>query len=117
MTTTDFSKLSYSELRELSRQLDEQISAKRGEELKVLADGYAKKVEAAGFSVSEAIDALQPYLRGGLRTGKKQLGQAAVLYRDPANSNNTWSGRGRAAKWLAAYEAAGRSREEFKVQT
>jgi DNA-binding protein H-NS len=32
-----------------------------------------------------------------------------------AESGDTWTGRGRTPKWLAALEAAGRSRDEFKV--
>ncbi|NDD83422.1 H-NS histone family protein [bacterium] len=38
----------------------------------------------------------------------------AAKYRDPA-TGNTWAGRGRIPTWLAAYEAEGRNREEFKV--
>ncbi|WP_423594698.1 H-NS family nucleoid-associated regulatory protein [Roseateles sp. MS654] len=45
----------------------------------------------------------------------KSTGAAPVMYRDPANPENTWSGRGRAAQWLADYEAQGRKRDEFKV--
>ena len=116
MTTPDISKLSYSELVELSKQLDQQISARRGEELKVLADGYVKKTEAAGFSIKEALEALQPYVLRPAAAQKRSASAAPVLYRDPANPSNTWSGRGRAAKWLAIYEAQGRSRDEFKVQ-
>ena len=115
MTSLDISKLSYSELVALSKQLDEQISSKRSEELKVLADGYAKKIESAGFSVAEAIEALQPYARSAVKQRRHSGGTPPVLFRDPGNPNNTWSGRGRAAKWLADYEAQGRSRDEFKV--
>lgn len=116
MSTVDVSRLSYAELKALSKQLEEQIASKRGEELKVLADGFAKKLEAAGFTVAEGVDALQPYLGQMPKRSRAASGQtAAVLYRDPANPDNTWSGRGRAAGWLAQYEAQGRSREEFKV--
>lgn len=115
MTTPDISKLTFSELVELSKQLDHQISTKRSDELKVLADGYVKKIEAAGFSIKEALEALQPYVSRPLAAQKRSVGAAPVVYRDPANPNNTWSGRGRAAKWLANYEAQGRSRNEFKV--
>jgi len=126
---TDVSKLSYTDLikhREaLEKQIEEAaalIQNKRSEELKVLADGYVKKAEAAGFSAAEAIEALQPYwpkAHGGRKAkAAKDDGEPRVKvvnYRDPANPENTWSGRGRAAKWLAAYEEQGRSREEFKV--
>ena len=115
MTQVDVSRLSYSELVALRKQLDHQIDEKRGEELKVLVDGFAKKLEAAGFSVAEGVEALSPYLGTSDKRGRQAGSEAPVLYRDPANPSNTWSGRGRAAKWLADYEAQGRSRQEFKV--
>jgi DNA-binding protein H-NS len=39
------------------------IEERRIEELKVLADGYAKKLQRNGFSIREGMDALKPYLR------------------------------------------------------
>jgi len=39
----------------------------------------------------------------------------AAKYRN-ADTGETWSGRGKPPKWLAAMEAAGRKREEFAVQ-
>lgn len=117
MTTPDVSRLSYAELIQLSRDLEQQIQAKRTEELKVVVDGFAKKLEASGFTVAEGIEALQPYVTSASK-GKKAASGAPVrvMYRDPANAANTWSGRGRAAKWLADYEAQGRNREEFRVK-
>ncbi|MCE4540685.1 H-NS histone family protein [Pelomonas sp. P7] len=115
MTAPDVSTLSYIELVALSKELDRQIAAKRGEELKVMADGFAKKVQAAGFTVREAIDELETYDTPEARTKKRPASTAAPMYRDPANPENTWSGRGLPAKWLKAYEIQGRSREEFRV--
>jgi DNA-binding protein H-NS len=37
----------------------------------------------------------------------------APKYRD--DNGNTWSGRGATPKWLAAYEAEGRKREDFAI--
>lgn len=115
MNPLDISKLSYPELVELSKKLDQEIAAKRVEEIKVLADGYIKKVQAAGFSAAEAIAALQPYIGGAAKAKRRSAGSPEARYRDPANPENTWSGRGLPAKWLASYEAQGRSRDEFKV--
>jgi DNA-binding protein H-NS len=114
MSTVDVSKLSYAQLVELSKTLDKEIQGKRAEELKVLADGYIKKIEASGFTVLEAIEALEPYVTKA--SPKRSSGNSApIMYRDTANPNNVWSGRGRPARWLADYEAQGRSRDEFKV--
>lgn len=115
MTNLDVSKLSYAELLQVSKKLEQQITEKRDEELKVLVDGFAKKVQAAGFTVDEALVALQPYTASTKRKSSQTGSAAPVLYRDPSNPDNTWSGRGRAARWISDYEAAGRSREEFKV--
>ncbi len=57
-------------LAELQRQLaevDAAIAERRVEELKVLADGFARKLAVNGFSVKEGIDALKPYLGKNLR--------------------------------------------------
>jgi DNA-binding protein H-NS len=37
-----------------------------------------------------------------------------VKFRD-ATTGDAWSGRGRTPRWLAAHEAQGRSRDEFRV--
>lgn len=114
MTEIDVHGLSFAEMVALRAKLDRQIAEKRDEELKVLADGYIKKAQAAGFTASEALEAVKPYVAAP--STKRSGSTSHVLYRDPANPQNTWSGRGRAARWLADYEAAGRSRDEFKVQ-
>lgn len=43
------------------------------------------------------------------RTGTK----IAIKYRD--DSGNTWTGRGKTPRWISTAEAAGKSREQFKV--
>jgi len=118
MTEVGVRSLTYAEMVALRAKLDREIEEKRGEELKVLADGFAKKVQAAGFSVREAMEALQPYV-SSTGSGKRATPYASpkALYRDPANPQNTWSGRGRAARWLADYEAQGRKRDEFRVSS
>ncbi len=45
----------------------------------------------------------------------RKSGGIKVKYRDPSNAENTWSGRGRPARWLAALERQGKRREDFRV--
>ena len=52
-------------LQDLLSKTNEAIAERRVEELKVLADGYAKKLQMNGFSIREGMEALKPYLRGG----------------------------------------------------
>lgn len=60
-------------LTDLQRQLaevDAAIAERRVEELKVLADGFARKLAVNGFSVKEGIAALKPYIGKNLLPGK-----------------------------------------------
>jgi hypothetical protein len=50
------------ELQDLLTRTDAAIAERRIEELKVLADGYAKKLVLNGFTVQEGLAALKPYL-------------------------------------------------------
>jgi len=117
MTDVDVSKLSFAELMALKQKLDSEIGAKRTEELKVVVDGFAKKLEALGFTVDEAIKALAPYsVDYSRKTSRaRATGAPQVPFYDPANPTRRWSGHGRAPQWLKDYEAAGRNREEFRV--
>lgn len=109
-TAQDIRNLSYTDLRALAAAATELAEMKRVEEIKILADAFAKKVVAAGFTVQEAIDALKPYM-----PHKGKSSGSAVKYRDPANPENTFVGKGKRPTWLREYLEAGRSLEEFAV--
>lgn len=54
--------------------------------------------------------------KGGTRKPSKMAGtKVAPKYRNPANANETWSGRGKQPRWLQAYTGQGRALEEFRI--
>lgn len=57
----DLNRLAMDDLQRLLKQTDAAIAERRIEELKVLADGYAKKLAMNGFSIKEGMEALKPY--------------------------------------------------------
>ena len=61
---------------------------------------------AKGFSLDE--------LLGG-EAAKGKRAPAVAKYADPANPDNTWSGRGRKPKWLIAELENGKSVEDFAI--
>jgi len=67
----DLNQLAIGDLQRLLAQTDAAIAERRVEELKVLADGYAKKLAMNGFSIREGMEALKPYLP---RTGQRRQG-------------------------------------------
>jgi DNA-binding protein H-NS len=119
----------YVELKEQAEDLMRQAEAARKAELSsVLADIKAKMV-AYGITVEDlggkakAARGRKPKLAKAARPAKpvkdkakpaKSRKPVAVKYRTP-ETGETWTGRGKAPKWLVAMEVAGRKREEFLV--
>jgi len=50
--------------------------------------------------------------RGARKTGRK----VPPKYRNPANPKETWTGRGKQPRWLAAYTAKGKKVEDFLIK-
>lgn len=79
--------------------------------------------KAEGYSIAELFGAAAPMPReprpGSRATGRKATGSTAKVapkYRNPANPAETWAGRGKQPRWLAAYTGSGRKLEEFLIK-
>lgn len=49
-------------------------------------------------------------------TKGRVLGKVAPKYRNPANPKETWAGRGKQPRWLAAETSKGRKLEDFLIK-
>ena len=49
-------------------------------------------------------------------TKGRSLGKVAPKYRNPDNAKDTWTGRGKQPRWLAALTAKGRKLEDFLIK-
>ena len=93
----------YQELKAQAEALLKQAeTARRAEIASVVAEIQARMKEY-GITVDD--------LKGGAKKAKAR-GAVAAKYRNPA-TGESWSGRGRAPKWLADEQAKGRARDEF----
>lgn len=118
--------MSYAEIQKRIKDMDVEraeleaaLQAKRGEEIKVLADAYAKKLQAGGFSISEGIKALAPY---DTATAKRSAAAprpprevvTGTTYKNP-ETGETWraGAKGRVVGWLQAQIDAGKSASSF----
>lgn len=100
-------KMTVVELRELQARVQELIGEKEIEEKKELRSKIEALAAESGFSVTQ--------LFGGA-TGKRGKGGAiAIKYRNPKDSSQTWSGRGRKPRWITEAEAKGQSLDAFAV--
>jgi len=96
----------YKELKAQGEALLKQAeAARRAEIASVVADIQARMKEY-GISLND--------LKGGA-TKTQARAAVAAKYRNPA-TGQSWSGRGRAPKWLAEELAKGRSKDAFLIK-
>ena len=92
---------SYKDLLKKKRELEAQIEAARKAEL---AGAVSKVREIVAEYALSADDVF-----GGRQRASKPTGTVAPKYRDPA-TGQTWTGRGRAPKWID-----GKDRAQFAI--
>ena len=69
---------------------------------------------AAAATTATAAPAAAPKARKS--TKGRSLGKVAPKYRNPANTKETWTGRGKQPRWLAAETAKGKKLEDFLIK-
>ncbi|NZA27068.1 H-NS histone family protein [Luteimonas sp. SJ-92] len=78
--------------------------------------------QAEGYTVAELFGArgatAAPKARKTAKKAAKgrKLGKVAPKYRNPANKNETWTGRGKQPRWLAAQVKKGKKPEDFLIK-
>jgi DNA-binding protein H-NS len=100
--TLDLERMSCAELAELRNQADRMMVQKQSSERVALREKMTALAKEHGFDIRE--------LLGG-RKGKGK-GSVAVKYRDPKNPANTWTGRGRQPRWMAAATKGNNAKKE-----
>ena len=75
--------------------------------------GAANPAAAAAATATTAA-ATAPKTRKS--TKGRSLGKVAPKYRNPANAKETWTGRGKQPRWLAAETSKGKKLEEFLIK-
>jgi DNA-binding protein H-NS len=112
----DLSTLSVAELKNLANSASNMIGSRQQEEIKA---GYAQVVQIAqglGITVEELIATGQ---KGGQKATKKTTSTTrkpvAPRYRNTDNASETWTGRGKQPRWLAAKIAGGATVADFLI--
>lgn len=119
----DLSGLSAKELGALIKSAKKQQTfvAKRPAITRVRSQ-LTKLAKASGYTIEELFADVAP-ARGRAKATKapakkavRKLGKVAPKYRNPANPKETWTGRGKQPRWLAAHTAKGKKVEDFLIK-
>ncbi len=101
----DLNSLSLKELKDLQSSVNKAVNGfedrKRKEALAKVEDA----AKALGFTLSELTGSSVPRKRS----------PALPKYANPADANETWSGRGRKPRWFAAALKAGKKPEQMAI--
>jgi DNA-binding protein H-NS len=97
-------KLTLKELQELRTRVEKQIVTAQERDRSALRAKFESMASDAGFGLSE--------LFGSRSTKGKSV---AAKYMNPDNPSETWSGRGRKPKWLAAKLEKGKKQSDFAI--
>ena len=102
--TNRLDKLSYVQLLSLQKRVEEAISQKRLEDAQTTKEQLRQMAEKAGFDIKELF---------GRRGSPKGTGIAK--YRNPKDTSQTWTGRGRKPNWLVDAVKKGSKIESFAI--
>src|SRR5262245_55042019 len=100
-TSNSFDTMSYAELAHMEARIARLKIEKRNAERAELRERVVAMVKQHGFEISDLFG-----------KGRKGKGSVAVKYRDPQNPENTWTGRGRMPRWMAAAMKGGKAKKE-----
>ena len=94
-------KMSYADLVRMEADIARMKIEKQAAERNAVRQKLTDIAAAAGFDIND--------LFGKAKKGK---GSVAIKYRDPKNPENTWTGRGRMPRWMAAATKGGKAKKE-----
>ena len=100
-----------------TQELDELIkvaTGRKNEELASAKASFLDEVKARAATLGMSLADLVGLGGGKTAGGQKAPGPTGVKYRNP-KTGETWSGRGRPARWITELEAKGQKREKFAV--
>lgn len=114
MRRVHLDKLSYSDLLSLQAELRERIDNFRDKEARRLRDEIEALARTAGFSVRELFPGNTALaLTSQYNRGRKSVNP--IKYVNPDNRSQTWSGFGKAPRWLKEKIEAGANKEDFRI--
>jgi DNA-binding protein H-NS len=103
--TTDLEQMSPAELKALQARIERLKLEKREADRVALRAKITELAREYGFDIKELIG-----------QGRGRNGSVAAKYRDPQNPENTWTGRGRMPRWMAAaMKGSRKTKEDFLI--
>lgn len=109
--TIDLSKLNRKELEKLRKDIDKAIEKLAITERKMALEAAEQAAREYGFSLAD----LTADGAGTIKKTRKSPGKIAPKYRNPADAEQTWTGRGRQPVWVREALEAGKTLDDLTI--
>jgi DNA-binding protein H-NS len=103
----NFSEYSIEDLKKLQKDIEKAIVSKAEEAKKTALQKIHNIANEHGLDIDEVLD--------GLKNPSKKKGKVPPKYRNPNNSSETWTGRGRKPKWVEQALSEGKTLESLEI--
>lgn len=118
----DLRSLSAKELSTLiNKAKEQQTKLSKRTPIATIRSKITKFAKAEGYTLEElfgtasATRSRTAGAKPGPKAGRK-LGKVAPKYRNPGNPKETWTGRGKQPRWMAALVAKGKKPDDFLIK-
>ena len=128
----DLNGLSMSQLETLISQANQRkTTLKKRKPIATVRSKLTNLAAAEGYTVEELFGGKAAPAAAGTKAGRtaskkaatakraapaRKIGKVPPKFRNPANPAETWTGRGKQPRWLAAYTSKGRKPDEFLIK-
>jgi DNA-binding protein H-NS len=109
----DWAEYTDEEIERVITELEAVQQKRRQEKRQALKEQIEGTVKEHGISLAELFP--QTGRDKSQRKDKRAGGGQKVKYRNPADSSQTWSGKGRKPAWLVDSLTSGKTLEDFKI--
>jgi DNA-binding protein H-NS len=106
----DLSKLNLAELKDLQAQVVLEMKSREKSEVEKARNDIKAIAESLGMSLKDLLGSAETKIKV-----RKQTGKVAVQYRNPQDTSQEWTGRGRQPRWVKELLASGKNLLSAKV--
>ena len=104
----ELSNLSLADLADLKKKIDVEIVRRKESEKQTLRAEIMRMAAAAGLSLADVLGSAEKKVRKVASAGVAQ-------FRNPADAEQTWTGRGRKPQWVLDWVASGKSIDDLRI--
>jgi DNA-binding protein H-NS len=109
MTTLDLSGYNLNGLKGLQHDVEKEIKNRQQQEVKNAREQILSIAQSLGLSVDELLAST------ARKAQPESIKKVQPQYKNPADSSQMWSGRGRQPRWLADELASGKKLADFRI--